>query len=169
MKGWREATRFTAEEVIQQFEACCSGFLCTCVDREGMMQGADLNWFHRLRDATDLEITAAGGITTLEDIKTLDAMQIHSALGIASYAGRLDLAQLAIINSRLRQIGDSKLERRRGDPPARSAAYAVPWINQEFHSKEYAALGAFVCPVRHIVSVPRRCFNGAAGLLLGAR
>ena len=75
------------------------------------MQGADLNWFHRLRDATDLEITAAGGITTLEDIKTLDAMQIHSALGIASYAGRLDLAQLAIINSKLRQISGSKLER----------------------------------------------------------
>ena len=111
VKGWREATRFTAEEVIQQLEPYCSGFLCTYVDKEGMMQGPDLNWFHRLRDATDLEITAAGGITTLEDIKALDAMQIHSAVGMAIYTGRLDLAQLAKINSRLRQISDSKLER----------------------------------------------------------
>ena len=111
VKGWREATRFTAEEVIQQLEPYCSGFLCTYVDKEGMMQGTDLNWFHRLRDATDLEITAAGGITTLEDIKALDAMQIHSAVGMAIYTGRLDLAQLAKINSRLRQISDSKLER----------------------------------------------------------
>jgi len=111
VKGWREATRFTAEEVIQQLEPYCSGFLCTYVDKEGMMQGTDLNWFHRLRDATDLEITAAGGITTIQDIKALDAMQIHCAIGMAIYTGRLDLAQLAKINSKLRQISDAKMER----------------------------------------------------------
>ena len=111
VKGWREATKLTAEEVIQELEPYCSGFLCTYVDKEGMMQGTDLNWFHRLRDATDLEITAAGGITTLQDIKALDAMQIHSALGMAIYTGRLDLGQLAKINAKLRQISDAKMER----------------------------------------------------------
>jgi phosphoribosylformimino-5-aminoimidazole carboxamide ribotide isomerase len=111
VKGWREATRFTAEEVIQQLEPYCSGFLCTYVDKEGMMQGTDLNWFHRLRDATDLEITAAGGITTIQDIKALDSMQIHCAIGMAIYTGRLDLTQLAKINSKLRQISDAKMER----------------------------------------------------------
>src|SRR5262245_45861739 len=39
VKGWREATRFTAEEVLAQLEPYCSGFLCTYVDKEGMMQG----------------------------------------------------------------------------------------------------------------------------------
>ena len=33
------------------------------------MQGTDLDWFRRLRAATTLEITAAGGITTLEDVR----------------------------------------------------------------------------------------------------
>ena len=46
-----------------------------------MMQGTDLDWFRRLRAATDLEITAAGGITTLDDIRALDALAIHSAVG----------------------------------------------------------------------------------------
>jgi len=49
VKGWQEATNFTAEEVIRQVEPYCSGFLCTYVDKEGMMQGTDLDWFRRLR------------------------------------------------------------------------------------------------------------------------
>jgi phosphoribosylformimino-5-aminoimidazole carboxamide ribonucleotide (ProFAR) isomerase len=95
VKGWREATAFTAEEVIGQLEPYCSGFLCTYVDKEGMMQGTDLDWFARLRAATSLEITAAGGITTIEDIKALDALRVNSAVGMAIYTGRLDLAELA--------------------------------------------------------------------------
>jgi phosphoribosylformimino-5-aminoimidazole carboxamide ribotide isomerase len=95
IKGWQEATRFTAEEVISQLEPYCSGFLCTYVDKEGMMQGTDLDWFRRLRAATNMEITAAGGITTLDDIRALTAMNIHCALGMAIYTGRLDLAELA--------------------------------------------------------------------------
>ncbi|MDE3166974.1 MAG: 1-(5-phosphoribosyl)-5-[(5-phosphoribosylamino)methylideneamino] imidazole-4-carboxamide isomerase [Acidobacteriota bacterium] len=95
VKGWQEATKFTAEDVIRQLEPYCSGFLCTYVDKEGMMQGTDLDWFRRLRAATQHEITAAGGITTIEDIKALDALSIHSAVGMAIYTGRLNLAELA--------------------------------------------------------------------------
>ena len=95
IKGWQEATSFTAEEVISQLEPYCSGFLCTYVDKEGMMQGTDLDWFRRLRAATNMEITAAGGITTIDDIRALTAMNIHCALGMAIYTGRLDLAELA--------------------------------------------------------------------------
>jgi phosphoribosylformimino-5-aminoimidazole carboxamide ribonucleotide (ProFAR) isomerase len=99
IKGWQEATRFTAEDVIRQLEIYCSGFLCTYVDKEGMMQGTDLDWFRRLRAATDMEITAAGGITTMEDIRALTAMNIHCALGMAIYTGRLDLAELAALQT----------------------------------------------------------------------
>jgi phosphoribosylformimino-5-aminoimidazole carboxamide ribotide isomerase len=95
VKGWREATDFTAEEVITRLEPYCSGFLCTYVDKEGMMQGTDLDWFRRLKSATTREITAAGGITTLDDVRQLQAMGVHAALGMAIYTGRLDLAELA--------------------------------------------------------------------------
>lgn len=102
VKGWREAMAFTAEEVIQQLEPYCGGFLCTYVDKEGMMQGTDLAWFKRLRNATRHEITAAGGITTISDIQALDEMNIHSAVGMAIYTGRLDLAELADISAQSR-------------------------------------------------------------------
>ena len=94
VKGWQQTTEFTAEEVIGRLEPFCGGFLCTYVDKEGMMQGTDLEWFRRLRAATAHEITAAGGITTLEEIRALKAMNIHAALGMAIYTGRLDLADL---------------------------------------------------------------------------
>jgi phosphoribosylformimino-5-aminoimidazole carboxamide ribotide isomerase len=94
VKGWRESTDYTAEDVIRQLEPYCGGFLCTYVDKEGMMQGTDLEWFRRLRGSTTHEITAAGGITTLDDIRALEQMQIHSALGMAIYTGRLNLKDL---------------------------------------------------------------------------
>jgi phosphoribosylformimino-5-aminoimidazole carboxamide ribotide isomerase len=98
VKGWQEATEFTAEQVIRQVEPYCSGFLCTYVDKEGMMQGTDLDWFRRLRASTSLELTAAGGITTLDDVRALLDMNIHAALGMAIYTGRLDLEELRKLN-----------------------------------------------------------------------
>jgi phosphoribosylformimino-5-aminoimidazole carboxamide ribotide isomerase len=98
VKGWRESTQFTAEQVLRQLEPYCGGFLCTYVDKEGMMQGTDLAWFHRLRATTAHEITAAGGITTLDEIRALTDMGVHAALGMAIYTGRLDLAELRRLN-----------------------------------------------------------------------
>jgi phosphoribosylformimino-5-aminoimidazole carboxamide ribotide isomerase len=94
VKGWQEATSLTAESVLGALEPYCSGFLCTYVDKEGMMQGTDLDWFRRLRAATPLELTAAGGITTMEDVRALLDMGVHAALGMAVYTGKLDLGTL---------------------------------------------------------------------------
>lgn len=95
VKGWREATSLSAEEVLAEIEPYCGGFLCTYVDKEGMLQGTDLDWFRRLRAATALEITAAGGITSVEEIRELQRLDIHAALGMAIYTGRLNLEDLA--------------------------------------------------------------------------
>ena len=88
------------EEVLDRLAPYCSGFLCTYVDKEGMLQGTDLEWFRSLRAATPLELTAAGGITTLAEIEALQDMHVHAALGMAIYTGRLDLTELARLNLR---------------------------------------------------------------------
>ena len=103
VKGWRESLDLTAEQVIRELEPYCAGFLCTYVDKEGMMQGTDLGWFERLRAATGHEITAAGGISTLEEIRALSSMRVHAALGMAVYTGRLPLEQLAAM---ARELGE---------------------------------------------------------------
>jgi phosphoribosylformimino-5-aminoimidazole carboxamide ribotide isomerase len=95
VKGWQEATNLASEEVLQPLEPYCAGFLCTFVDREGTLQGTDLDWFRRLRSLTAHELTAAGGISTLDEVRQLSALGIHCALGMAVYTGKLSLDELA--------------------------------------------------------------------------
>lgn len=103
VKGWTEAVDLTAEQVLAGLEPYCAGFLCTYVDKEGMMQGTDLAWFRRLRSITSLEITAAGGITTLDEIRELESLGIDSALGMAVYTGRLSLDTLREMQASFQQ------------------------------------------------------------------
>ena len=94
IKGWQETTDWTAEDLIAELEPYCSGFLCTYVDKEGMMQGTDLGWFETLRCKTSRELIAAGGITTLDDVRALLGMDVHCAIGMSIYTGRLRLDDL---------------------------------------------------------------------------
>src|SRR6266404_2917153 len=98
VKGGKESTNLTAEDAVKQLEPYCGEFLCTFVDREGTMTGTDLDWFRCLREATSLPITAAGGIHTIEEIRTLSALGIHCAIGMAVYTGKLSLAELRVLN-----------------------------------------------------------------------
>ena len=98
--GWTTTLNTTAQESLAQFSQLCRGFLCTYVDKEGMMQGTDLEWFAQLRSATKLEITAAGGITTLDDVRALLALNIDVAIGMAIYTGGLSLAELLTLSSK---------------------------------------------------------------------
>lgn len=92
--GWATSLATTADQAIALFSDRCSGYLCTYVDKEGMMEGTDLEWFTSLRQITKMPITAAGGITTLQDIRDLFALQIDAAIGMAVYTGRVSLDDL---------------------------------------------------------------------------
>jgi len=87
--GWRKKLRLRAESVVTQLEPYCAGFLCTDVDREGTMTGANLEWFRRLRGATSHPIIAAGGIKTRREISALEKMGMDAAVGMAMYKNRL--------------------------------------------------------------------------------
>jgi phosphoribosylformimino-5-aminoimidazole carboxamide ribonucleotide (ProFAR) isomerase len=87
--GWRKRIALQAENAMAQLEPYCSGFLCTDVDREGTMAGANLDWFRKLREATSYPIIAAGGIRTRREIAALEKMGMDAAVGMAMYKNRL--------------------------------------------------------------------------------
>jgi len=87
--GWRKRHLVRAADVMLEFAAFCSGFLCTDVDREGTMTGANLKWFRELRRATSLPVIAAGGIRSRREIRALDRMGMDAAVGMAVYKNRL--------------------------------------------------------------------------------
>ena len=83
--GWREVLPLTSGEALPQLEPYCSEFLCTCIEVEGRLQGTNLEWFQRLRRCTQLPITAAGGITTDEEVHALEGLGMNAALGMSLY------------------------------------------------------------------------------------
>lgn len=87
--GWRKRIALHAEDVMAQLEPYCAGFLCTDVDREGTMAGANLEWFRKLRSATSHPIIAAGGIRTRREIAALAKIGVDAAVGMAMYKNRL--------------------------------------------------------------------------------
>ena len=87
--GWRRRLALRPEDVISQLEPFCAAFLCTDVDREGTMTGANLKWFRRLRAATKHPIIAAGGIQSRREISALEKIGVDAAVGMALYKNRL--------------------------------------------------------------------------------
>lgn len=92
IKGWKEATPLTAIEAVNALEPYCGEFLYTHVDKEGLMQGTDIESVMAIRRVTSRRLTAAGGITTQEEIDQLDTADIDAVVGMAIYTGRLELS-----------------------------------------------------------------------------
>lgn len=83
--GWKDTLPMSPTEVLPQLEPYCSEFLCTYIDAEGKLRGTDLEYFRALRAVTTLPITAAGGITTDDEIRALEEMGMNAALGMSIY------------------------------------------------------------------------------------
>jgi phosphoribosylformimino-5-aminoimidazole carboxamide ribonucleotide (ProFAR) isomerase len=88
-QGWRKSVTRKPAEVMQTLEQFCAAFLCTDVDREGTLSGANLKYFASLRAATTHPIIAAGGIKTRREISALAKLQMDAAVGMALYKNLL--------------------------------------------------------------------------------
>jgi phosphoribosylformimino-5-aminoimidazole carboxamide ribotide isomerase len=75
---------------VKALEPWCSEFLYTHVDTEGLMRGTDVDAILAVRRATSRRLTAAGGITTRDEIDRLDAEGVDAVVGMAIYTGRLE-------------------------------------------------------------------------------
>jgi phosphoribosylformimino-5-aminoimidazole carboxamide ribotide isomerase len=89
VNGWKTRLPITAVEAVCALEPYCSEFLYTHVDTEGLMGGTNLAAILAVRRATTRRVTAAGGITTREEIDELDRAGVDAVVGMAIYTGRL--------------------------------------------------------------------------------
>ena len=88
--GWKTVLPITAVDAVRALEPFCSEFLYTHVDTEGLMGGTDMTAIMAVRQATSRRVTAAGGITTWDEINQLDAAGIDAVVGMAIYSGLWD-------------------------------------------------------------------------------
>jgi phosphoribosylformimino-5-aminoimidazole carboxamide ribotide isomerase len=95
VNGWQAGLELRASELIARLrEQGITWFLCTDIERDGMLEGPALAWYKELRQAhPDVELLASGGIASEADLGALRAAGIDGAvLGKALYEGRIALA-----------------------------------------------------------------------------
>jgi phosphoribosyl-ATP pyrophosphohydrolase/phosphoribosyl-AMP cyclohydrolase len=96
--GWKTPTGLPLIESAEAVEAFAGDLLFTCVDREGTMTGLDTAPLRALREAVSCRITAAGGVSSIEEIAALTELGAETGngcdvqLGMALYTGKVDLA-----------------------------------------------------------------------------
>jgi phosphoribosylformimino-5-aminoimidazole carboxamide ribotide isomerase len=90
--GWKTVLPVRAVDAVRALEPFCGEFLYTHVDAEGLMRGTDIDAILGIRRATARRVTAAGGITTQEEIDQLDAHGVDSVVGMAIYTGKLSIS-----------------------------------------------------------------------------
>jgi phosphoribosylformimino-5-aminoimidazole carboxamide ribotide isomerase len=89
--GWRTSLPITPVEAILALEPFFDEFLFTNVNVEGLMQGIDRAAIQEVAACTTRKVTAAGGVTTREEIDWLDSIGVDAVAGMAIYTGRLRL------------------------------------------------------------------------------
>jgi phosphoribosyl-AMP cyclohydrolase / phosphoribosyl-ATP pyrophosphohydrolase len=94
VEGWQKRTGQGVLERIAALRDLVGGFLVTFVEREGRLEGTDLDFAKEIRAAAgDAAVTIAGGITTAEEVALLDRLGCDAQVGMALYTGKLGLAE----------------------------------------------------------------------------
>ncbi len=90
--GWRISTGATVLERLRELAGLCGGFLVTFVEREGRLQGTDLDQAREVIGAAgSARVTIAGGITSASEIADLDILGADAQVGMALYTDGLTL------------------------------------------------------------------------------
>ena len=91
VKGWTETVDIPLVEGAVQAEKFCSELLFTCVEKEGCMQGTNMDYAKALREAVHCRVVVAGGVSSVEEIAQLEKLHCDVQLGMALYTNKVDL------------------------------------------------------------------------------
>ncbi|MEA2452531.1 MAG: phosphoribosylformimino-5-aminoimidazole carboxamide ribotide isomerase [Actinomycetota bacterium] len=96
--GWTVGSGVPVEDAVKAFaEAGVSLFIYTDVSRDGAMTGPDVEGLQRLTELTDVPVVASGGVASLDDVRTIAALQNDGVSGVivgrALYEGKFTIGQ----------------------------------------------------------------------------
>lgn len=95
VKGWLEQSDVTLDEFFLKMQDLgVKNIICTDISRDGAMRGTNLELYRELSAKYSLDITASGGVSSIEDVKRLREMNLYGAIiGKAYYTGAVDLKE----------------------------------------------------------------------------
>lgn len=95
VKGWLERTDWTLDAFVGHMQALgVQTLICTDISRDGAMRGTNRELYRELSRRHSVDITASGGVGSLEDIRALRDMGLYGAIvGKAYYTGAIRLPE----------------------------------------------------------------------------
>ncbi len=91
VKGWTETIDISLVDGAKQAEKYCSELLFTCVEKEGCMQGTNMDYVKQLREAVHCRVVVAGGVSSVPEIQELEKLHCDVQLGMALYTNKVAL------------------------------------------------------------------------------
>lgn len=95
IKGWKETSALACFDFCEQLaELGVDTIICTDISKDGLLSGTNLGLYAELSERFKMNITASGGVSTLDDVRRLAEMGMYGAiLGKAIYTGNIDLRE----------------------------------------------------------------------------
>lgn len=96
IKGWTEKSQFTAFDFCEKMQNLgVKTIICTDVSKDGAMQGTNHELYKELTKRFNIDFTASGGVSSIEDVKKLKKLGIYGAIiGKAYYTGAISLKEV---------------------------------------------------------------------------
>lgn len=95
IKGWTEVADKTCFDFCKELEEMgVKTVICTDISKDGLLSGTNLELYRRLQSEFNIDFTASGGVSSLDDIRALMEIGVYGAiLGKALYTGDVDLKE----------------------------------------------------------------------------
>lgn len=95
IKGWTEKSQEKAMDFAEKMQKLgVKTLICTDISKDGAMEGANHSLYRELSERFHMDIIASGGVSSMEDVQRLAAMDIHGAIiGKAYYTGAVNLKE----------------------------------------------------------------------------
>jgi phosphoribosylformimino-5-aminoimidazole carboxamide ribotide isomerase len=104
INGWKEDSQEDLLPFLRKYiDAGVKNVLCTEISKDGTLQGPAIDLYKRvMEEYPSLHLIASGGVSSIDDIKALDAAGIPAVVfGKAIYEGKIDLHELIRLNPQI--------------------------------------------------------------------
>lgn len=95
IKGWTEKSQCNCFEFCEKMQKIgIKTLICTDISKDGAMQGTNHSLYRELSEKFDMNITASGGVSSIDDVKKLAALKLYGAIiGKAYYTKAISLRE----------------------------------------------------------------------------
>jgi phosphoribosylformimino-5-aminoimidazole carboxamide ribotide isomerase len=94
IKGWVEKSEYSTFDFFEKLQKIgVATVICTDISKDGAMQGTNRELYKELSEKFNVNIIASGGVSSLDDVKALNDMELFGAIiGKAYYTGAIKIS-----------------------------------------------------------------------------